>query len=179
MTQNVTEVFRMSVQSLGLVLKARADISGKQEAYQRRLMEDDQSEDNAEKTKQSYNVQYSANVDCQFDFGNNNIKEFIVGGDTVEAPRYFFRGDFSPVSGQKVKDVRVEHRMASIADAFNYDEGTLVGTLDFINEPGRFQLDLRILFEDNTEKTIVLYQSVGFIELSKIGCCGFMNVDLR
>ena len=35
------------------------------------------------------------------------------------------------------------------------------------------------LVTDNTEKTIVLYQSVGFIELSKIGCCGFMNVDLQ
>ena len=162
MPQNVTEVFRMSVQSLGLVLKARADINGKQEAYRHRLSEDEQAVDNAKRSEHSYNVEYSANIDCKFDFGNNNIKEFVAGGDPVEAPpvffetRYFFRGDFSPISGQKVKDVYVEHRMASIADAFNYDEGTLVGTLDFINEPGRFQLDLRILFEDNTEKTVRL-----------------------
>ena len=55
-----------------------------------------------------------------------------------------------------MRDVRVEHRMASVADAFNFDEGTLVGTLDFINEPGKFRLDLRVAFDDGTERTVRL-----------------------
>lgn len=46
--------------------------------------------------------------------------------------------------------------MASVADAFNFDEGTLVGTLDFVNEPGRFRLDLRIAFADGTERSVRL-----------------------
>ena len=45
---------------------------------------------------------------------------------------------------------------ASVADAFNYDDGSLVGTLDFINEPGRFRLDLRVLFDDDLERTVGL-----------------------
>ena len=47
MAQNVTEVFRAKVPSVGLVLKARADIGGKQDAYCTRIRED------AEKTKQA------------------------------------------------------------------------------------------------------------------------------
>ena len=51
-----------------------------------------------------------------------------------------------------MKDVRVEHRMASVSDAFNFDEGVLVGSLDFINEPGTFRLDLRITFDGGETK---------------------------
>ena len=46
--------------------------------------------------------------------------------------------------------------MASVADSFNFDEGTLVGAFDFINEPGRFRLDLRIVFSDGKEQTLRL-----------------------
>ena len=157
MAQNVTEVFRAKVPSVGLVLKARADIGGKQEAYCARIRED--AENGAEATLET---EYSANVDCSFNFaGGDEEKDisYVAGGEAVKAlpvffeTRYFFRGDFKPIDGRKVKDVRVEHRMASVADAFNYDDGTLVGTLDFINEPGRFRLDLRIVFDDGSERT--------------------------
>ena len=160
MAQNVTEVFRVTVPSVGLVLKARADIGGKQEAYCARIREDVEKGADA-----IVETAYSANVDCSFNFeGGEEEKDmpFVAGGETVKAlpvffeTRYFFRGDFKPDSGRKVKDVRVEHRMTSIADAFNYDDGTLVGTLDFINEPGRFRLDLRIVFDDGTERTVRL-----------------------
>jgi len=40
MSQNVTEVFRATVPSVGFVLKAGADIDGKQNAYRRRIAED-------------------------------------------------------------------------------------------------------------------------------------------
>ena len=39
MAQGVTEVFRAVVPSVGLVLKARGDIRGKQEAYGKRIRE--------------------------------------------------------------------------------------------------------------------------------------------
>jgi len=30
------------------------------------------------------------------------------------------------------------------------------------------------LVTDNTPKTVAFYQSLGFVELGKLGCCGFM-----
>lgn len=157
MAQNVTEVFRVTVPSVGLVLKARADVVGKQEAYKRRIGEDSEGDEEALLSE------YSANVDCAFNFCGGDIASdvcFSAGGAAVKAlpvffeTRYFFRGDFKEIEGRTVKDVRVEHRMASVADAFNYDEGTLVGSLDFINEPGRFRLDMRIVFQDGGERTV-------------------------
>ena len=32
------------------------------------------------------------------------------------------------------------------------------------------------LVTDNTPKTVAFYQSLGFVELEKLGCCGFMRV---
>ena len=34
------------------------------------------------------------------------------------------------------------------------------------------------LVTDNTEKTKAFYRSVGFAELSEIGCCGFMKMNM-
>lgn len=159
MANNVTEVFRVSVPSVGLVLKARADIDGKQDAFVRRIKED------AGDGEAEILTEYSANMDCVFNFNGGEDAgdiRYSAGDAPVKAmpvffeTRYFFRGDFKSVVGRTVKDVRVEHRMASVADAFNYDDGTLVGTLDFINEPGRFRLDLRVLFDDDSERTVRL-----------------------
>ena len=159
MAQNVTEVFRVVVPSVGLVLKARADIDGKQAAYQKRVAEDFPDDGAAAMTE------YSANVDCVFNFDGGDPPgdvPFAEGGDAVRRlpvffeTRYFFRGDFRSDGERRVKDVRVEHRMASVSDAFNFDEGVLVGSLDFINEPGTFRLDLRITFDDGTERTVRL-----------------------
>ena len=47
MAQNVTEVFRAAVPSVGLVLKVRADIDGKQNAYRRRIAEDTEGDESA------------------------------------------------------------------------------------------------------------------------------------
>lgn len=159
MANNVTEVFRVSVPSIGLVLKARADIDGKQDAFVRRVKED------AEDGEAEILTEYSANMDCVFNFnGGEDAADirYSVGEAPIKAmpvffeTRYFFRGDFKSIDGRTVKDVRVEHRMASVADSFNFDEGTLVGALDFINEPGRFRLDLRIVFSDGKEQTLRL-----------------------
>lgn len=159
MANNVTEVFRVAVPSIGLVLKARADIDGKQDAFVRRVKED------AENGEAEILTEYSANMDCVFNFkGGEEAGDirYSVGEASVKVmpvffeTRYFFRGDFKSVDGRTVKDVRVEHRMASVADSFNFDEGTLVGALDFINEPGRFRLDLRIVFSDGKEQTLRL-----------------------
>lgn len=156
MAQNVSEVFRATVPSVGLVLKARADIGGKQDAYRRRILEDCPGDESKVLTE------YSSNADCTFNFAGGVASEdfpFKEGADPVKAPpvffetRYFFRGDFEE-NGREVKDVQAEHRLKSVVDAFNYDNGTLVGTLDFINEPGRFKLDLRIEFVDGEERTV-------------------------
>ncbi len=32
-----------------------------------------------------------------------------------------------------------------------------------------------VLVTDNTPKTIAFYQSLGFVQMTKIGCCGFMK----
>lgn len=157
MANNVTEVFRVAVPSIGLVLKVRADIDSKQDAFVRRVKEDDRD------GEVDVLTEYSANMDCVFNFNGGESSgdiRYSVGEAPIKAmpvffeTRYFFRGDFKSVDGRSVKDVRVEHRMASVADSFNFDEGTLVGELDFINEPGRFRLDLRIVFSDGKEQTL-------------------------
>ena len=40
MAGKVTEVFRVTVPSVGLVLKVRGDVDGKQDAYSRRIKDD-------------------------------------------------------------------------------------------------------------------------------------------
>ena len=71
MAQNVTEVFRVTVPSVGLVLKARADIGGKQEAFARRIREDSPGDETKLLTD------YSANVDCLFNFaGGDEMKTY-------------------------------------------------------------------------------------------------------
>ena len=169
MAQNVTEVFRAMVPSAGLVLKARADVGDKEESYRRRILEDFPGDELKILTE------YSANTDCTFNFAGGDASKdvpFAADGEPVKAPpvffetRYFFRGDFTGTGGRAVRDVRVEHRMASVADAFNFDEGTLVGTLDFVNEPGRFRLDLRISFADGTERTVRLEFTVVSVKMN-------------
>ena len=159
MSQNVTEVFRVTVPSVGLVFKARADITGRREAFARRIGDDSPGDADALLTE------YSASRDCVFNFAGGDTGQdmvFAAGGKAVKAApvffetRYFFRGDIQPPDGRAVRDVVVDHRMESVAEAFNYDDGTLVGTLDFINEPGRFRLDLRIVFDDGSSETVRL-----------------------
>ena len=58
MAQNVTEVFRAAVPSVGLVLKARADIGGKQNAYRRRITEDAEGDESAALTEYSANAEW-------------------------------------------------------------------------------------------------------------------------
>ena len=53
MAYNVTEVFRVIVPSVGLVLKARADIDGKQIAYRKRIAEDSPGDEAAALTEYS------------------------------------------------------------------------------------------------------------------------------
>ncbi len=52
--------------------------------------------------------------------------------------RYFVRCDFET----SVQDAFINHRMASVTDAFNFDGHTLVGTLDFVNSPGKFHFEI-------------------------------------
>ena len=156
MAQKTTEVFRASVPSLGMTLKVSSCIADKQVEYLKRVEED------VEQTSEDYRqVEYSANVDCALKIADGNgmrDAEFSAGGEPVKAlpvffeTRYFFRADFK--DGEAIKDVAVDHRMASVADAFNFDGDTLVGTLDFINEPGRFRLGLKIDFADGRTRTV-------------------------
>ena len=66
-----------------------------------------------------------------------------VGKDKVRPcfyeTRYFVRCDFHDSS---VCDAVFFHKMASVSDAFNFDGETLVGTLDFVNAPGKFRFEI-------------------------------------
>lgn len=53
--------------------------------------------------------------------------------------RYFVRCDFKDSA---VRDAYVNHKMSSVAEAFDFDGKTLVGTLDFINSPGKFRFEV-------------------------------------
>ena len=127
MANKVTEVFRVTVPSVGLTLKVRGDIDGKQAAYSRRIKDDDRYDGGDD----ALLTEYFANVDCKFNFDGGNPENditFVAGSAPVVAmpfffeTRYFIRGDFKAGDGRSVKDVRVEHRMASVTDAFNFDD---------------------------------------------------------
>ena len=53
--------------------------------------------------------------------------------------RYFVRCDFKDPA---VRDAFVNHKMSSVAEAFDFDGKTLVGTLDFVNSPGKFRFEV-------------------------------------
>lgn len=87
MAQNATEVFRVAVPSVGLVLKARADIDGRQVAYLKRVAEDFPDDGAAAL------MEYSANVGCVFNFdGGDSTRDvpFAEGGDAVRRLPVFF-----------------------------------------------------------------------------------------
>lgn len=70
--------------------------------------------------------------------------------------RYFFRADFE----ECVKNVRVVHPLSAVADCFNFSRNTLVGTLDFINTPGKFRLNLEIQKESTIQTTTLEFMVV-------------------
>ena len=53
--------------------------------------------------------------------------------------RYFLRCDFDDPA---VKNAVFFHKMASVSEAFDFDGKTLVGTLDFVNSPGKFHFEI-------------------------------------
>lgn len=53
--------------------------------------------------------------------------------------RYFVRCDFKDPT---VSEAVFFHKMASVSEAFDFDGKTLVGTLDFVNAPGKFHFEI-------------------------------------
>ena len=158
MANAVIEVFRAIVPEVGLTLKARAAIEGKQSDYEKRVKEDEQ-EGSQEKFQL---VDYSANVPWVCSFSETGEK-FEIAADEKRAfkpvffeAKYFFRGDFDAETAKRISDVQIVHRLASVGESFNYFDGVLVGSLDFINEPGRFKLELKVSFADGSSRRIVL-----------------------
>ena len=86
-------------------------------------------------------VQYSASVVGDWTLWHKGVDSDDKGKNSVDAlpvffeTRYFVRCDFHG----SVSDARVVHRMASVSDAFDFEKGTLVGVLDFVNSPGKFR----------------------------------------
>lgn len=152
MASNAIEVFKAEVPSVGLTLKVRAAIDGKQSAYTDRIANDPVG---------SYSdglVEYRANLPWKVSFNESVVQDVDAGAIVKARPaffetKYFFRGSFKD-SPKPIKDVQINHRLASVSDSFNYDDGILVGTLDFVNEPGRFRLELKVIFEDNSWQLI-------------------------
>lgn len=64
--------------------------------------------------------------------------------------RYIFRAKCS----EKVKNVRVYHRLEAVTDGFTFAGGWLFGDIDFINTPGRFTLSLDVDFTDGSSRRI-------------------------
>lgn len=151
MATAATEVFRATVPSVGLTLKVRASLGGKQPEYEKRIKEDDATSDCC--------VPYMVNSDWTCSFNEGKTETSVGAHDEVSylpvffETRYFFRGDFAS-SPKPIRSVTINHRLASVEDSFNFDDGVLVGTLDFINEPGKFRLDLKIVFTDDSWKVV-------------------------
>lgn len=86
-------------------------------------------------------VRYTSSVAGNWSFSGQ--RHMAVG--LVEAlpvffeTRYFVRCDFTD---ERVRGCRVVHEMAAVEDAFDFTANTLVGTLDFVNAPGKFKFHL-------------------------------------
>ena len=74
MANKVTEVFRVTVPSVGLTLKVRGDIDGKQVAYSRRIKDDDRYDGGDD----ALLTEYSTNIDCKFNFVGGNPENDIT-----------------------------------------------------------------------------------------------------
>lgn len=151
MAQGVREVLRIGVDDLGLTLRVQSSIDRKQAEYECRIREDDPASDCL--------VDYTANVRWSAAFGEGEVPRTFEAGERCRAKpvffetRYFFRGDFANAA-REIADVQVLHRMSSVEESFNYYGGVLVGTLDFVNEPGRFRFELRVVYKDGGERLI-------------------------
>ena len=61
-----------------------------------------------------------------------------------------------------------------------YEKDTLLGLIRVVGDGAtvidRYAHVRQIqLLTDNTPKTVAFYRSLGFLELSELGCCGFMR----
>lgn len=87
---------------------------------------------------------YCQRINAEVNSDASFVEESNPTGKTRQVPtffetRYFVRCDFHC---QNIRNVFVNHKMASVADAFDFDGKTLVGTLDFINTPGKFRFEI-------------------------------------
>ena len=161
MAEDNIPVFQAYFPECGFVFKAKAsDISWKQDAYCERVREDD-----PEQIHDYEQVVYTANAKCDYTlyidgeekaFPTTEAKAELKARPVFFETQYFFRGAFKDGFGEQVKDVRVTHRLAAVSNAFNYEDGVLVGVMNFINEPGRFQLELRIDYKNGQSRYLKL-----------------------
>lgn len=94
---------------------------------------------------------------------SSSIPGLWLGGEEISATfrdlprffesRYFVRCDFA--SKAKVTSCRVIHPMAAVSDQFDFSNGTLFGTLDFINSPGKFELVLDFVADSRPRKLVL------------------------
>lgn len=54
-----------------------------------------------------------------------------------------------------VTEARVVHPMSSVADAFGFSHRTLVGSLDFVNSPGKFRLTIEYKVRGETKEVVL------------------------
>ena len=87
---------------------------------------------------------YCQRIGVEMDSDASMVDESTPSGTGKVKPsfyetRYFLRCDFKDKS---VRDAVFFHKMASVSDAFDFDGETLVGTLDFVNAPGKFHFEI-------------------------------------
>ena len=86
---------------------------------------------------------YCARIGAEINSEQSYVEEVTPLGKERRLPsfyetRYFVRCDFKI----PVRDAFINHKMASVADAFDFDGSTLVGTFDFVNSPGKFCFEI-------------------------------------
>ena len=87
---------------------------------------------------------YCNRIGVKVDSDESKVDETTPNGTEKVKPsfyetRYFLRCDFNDSS---VKEAVFFHKMASVSEAFDFDGKTLVGTLDFVNSPGKFHFEI-------------------------------------
>lgn len=122
-----------------LTVSTNGKLDGLSKAYEERIGKD-----------RTVDYSFSEKGELRFGDGAANVETPVEGKDGVysamplifEQPTYFFEVVFDAERGIDEASIGIRHRLAEIADKFYRRGRSISGQLSFVNEPGKFRLEV-------------------------------------
>lgn len=144
-------------------LTVLGNIGGKQSVYRQRLVDGGAGNGAEVLDGPIYQLSEPGTIHLRDDvFANGRLEKSLAFSNDQDCrdgkrglpvffeTRYIFRAKCS----DKVKDVRIYHRLKQVTEGFTFAGGWLFGDVDFVNTPGRFTLALDVSFTDGSSRRI-------------------------